>query len=110
MTALALAPMLCATGVIAFLHGHSARTSIESAFARAVAARRAAEQRLALLEAGVVRDALAVTAHEREIMQVREQEQRHLDAADALVQEAKAYAHRRIYLALGTPNASGMTD
>lgn len=110
LTAVALAPMLCMTGALTYLHGFNAKTSIEHEHELAASARARAQDLLVDLEGKVLRETLAMTQHEREIMTIGEQEQSHLESAAALAAEMKAYAHRRIYLALGTPNASGMTD
>lgn len=110
LAAVALIPMLCATGVIALLHGYAATTSVENSHARASRELATARDRLEVLEADAVRDSLAISAHEYELRQIHEQEERHLLAADALASEARAHAHRAIYMALNTPNASGMTD
>ena len=110
LTAAALAPMLCMTGALTYLHGFNARTSVEYEHELVVAALAGKQDVVADGEGKVLRETLAVSGHEREIMTIGEQEQSHLESGAALVAEMKAYAHRRIYLALGTPNASEMTD
>ena len=108
--AIALAPMLCMTGALTYLHGFNAKTSIEHQHEVAAKSLEAAHEQLVDLESKFSREELAIDQHEREIITIGDQEQRHLESAAELAAEMKAYAHRRIYLALGTPNASGMTD